>query len=135
MSATYYFTSFCALLQSAMSCEMEPPPFIRYDDIWPTCEGTTPMLEIAIRHRLINIDLVLLHHQLAQTLHLMASLEIKGIHVFSLFDQRVVNIERRKTCSHLYLMSSLQLRENSLFLKTFIAILRSHLKQPIQLSS
>lgn len=78
-----------AATSSAMSCEIEPPLFIRYDDIWPTCEGATPMQEVAIRHRLINIDLVLLHHQLAQTLHLVASLEIKGVHVFSLFDQRV----------------------------------------------
>ncbi len=85
-----------------MSCEMEPPPFIRYDDIWPTCEGTTPMLEVAIRHRLINIDLVLLHHQLAQTLHLMASLEIKGTHAFSLFDQRVVNIEPPEKAEYFY---------------------------------
>jgi hypothetical protein len=75
-----------------MSCETEPPPHIRYDDIWPTCEGTTPMLEVAIRQRLINIDLVLLHHQLAQVLFLMASLEIKGVHAFSLFDQRVVGL-------------------------------------------
>lgn len=74
-----------------MSCEIEPPPFIRYDDIWPTCEGATPIIEVALRQRLINIDLVLLHHQLAQSLHLIASLEIKGVHAFSLFDQRVVN--------------------------------------------
>lgn len=86
------FYEFMLNLQSAMSCEIEPPLFIRYDDIWPTCEGATPMQEVAIRHRLINIDLVLLHHQLAQTLHLVASLEIKGVHVFSLFDQRVVNM-------------------------------------------
>ena len=76
-----------------MSCETEPPPHIRYDDIWPTCEGATPMLEVAIRQRLINIDLVLLHHQLAQVLFLMASLEVKGVHAFSLFDQRVVSLK------------------------------------------
>lgn len=73
-----------------MSCELEPPPVIRYDDLWSTCEGVTPMVEIALRQRLINIDLVLLHHQLAQVLHLIACLEMKGIHAFSLFDQRVV---------------------------------------------
>lgn len=48
------------------------------------------MIEVALRQRLVNIDLVLLHHQLAQALHLVASLEIKGIHCLSLFDQRVV---------------------------------------------
>ncbi len=53
-----------------MSAEIEPTPFIRNDDIWPTCESATPMQEVAIRHHLVHIDLVLLHHQLAQTLHL-----------------------------------------------------------------
>ena len=64
---------------------------IRYDDIWPTCEGATPILEVAVRQRLVNIDLVLLHLQLAQSLLLIANLEIKGIHALSLFDQHAVN--------------------------------------------
>ena len=72
-----------------MSVETEAPPVIRYDDIWPTCEGATPLIEVAARQRLINIDLVLLHHQLAEALHLIASLEIKGFHAFSLFDPTV----------------------------------------------
>lgn len=73
-----------------MSCEMETPPFIRYDDLWSTCEGATPIVEVAVRQRLVNIDLVLLHLQLAQVLQLMAVLEIKGVHPLSLFDQRAV---------------------------------------------
>ena len=48
------------------------------------------MLELAVRQRMVNVDLALLHHQLAKALYLMALLEIKGCHVFSLFDQRVV---------------------------------------------
>jgi len=74
-----------------MSSEMDVPPMIRYDDIWPTCEGATPILEVAVRQRLVNIDLVLLHLQLAQSLLLIANLEIKGIHALSLFDQHAVN--------------------------------------------
>lgn len=80
-----------------MSCELEPPPLIRYDDLWPTCDGATPILEVAVRQRLLNIDLALLHHQLAHVLYLIASLEIKGIHAFSLFDQRVV-IRMKSNC-------------------------------------
>ena len=80
------------VLQSSMSVEMDPPPLIRYDDLWPTCEGATPILEVALRQRLVNIDLVLLHLQLAQSLLLIANLEIRGIHALSLFDQRAVNI-------------------------------------------
>ena len=72
---------------------------IRYDDLWSTCEGAAPMLEVANRQRLINIDLVLLHHQLARTLHLIASLEMKGIHAFSLFDQRVVSDLTESCCT------------------------------------
>lgn len=73
-----------------MSFELEAPPFIRYDDIWATCEGATPILEVTVRQRLINIDLVLLHLQLAQVLLFMANLEIKGVHPLSLFDQHAV---------------------------------------------
>lgn len=75
-----------------MSSELEPPPFIRYDDLWPTCEGVTPILEVALRQRLINIDLVLLHLQLAQVLYFMASLEMKKVHPLMLFDQSTVII-------------------------------------------
>lgn len=75
-------------ITSSMSSEMDVPPMVRYDDIWPTCEGATPILEVAVRQRLVNIDLVLLHLQLAQSLLLMTNLEIKGIHALSLFDQR-----------------------------------------------
>ena len=87
-----------------MSSEIEPPPFVRYDDVWPTCEGATPILEVAIRQRLINIDLALLHLQLVQSLLLIASLEIKGIHALSLFDQRVV---RNMFCSFIHLTIAL----------------------------
>lgn len=74
-------------IASAMSSELEAPPFIRYDDVWPTCEGATPILEVALRQRLINIDLVLLHLKLVQVLLVVTELEMKGVHPLALFDR------------------------------------------------
>lgn len=116
-----------------MSCEIEAPPFIRYDDIWPTCEGATPIIEVAIRQRLINIDLVLLHHQLAQSLHLIASLEIKGVHSLSLFDQRVVKCQIKFLPKILYSIIS-SYREGLHFSRNSTAILHFLRKSPTLLS-
>ncbi len=74
-----------------MSSELEAPPFIRYDDVWPTCEGATPILEVALRQRLINIDLVLLHLKLVQVLLVVTELEMKGVHPLALFDRHAVS--------------------------------------------
>lgn len=76
------------LMEANIACHGEVPPGFNYEDFWQNCQGPTPLVEVASSQKTTNYDLVCHHHQLALTIHMIITFNIRNYRPISMYDTK-----------------------------------------------